>query len=407
MAGHINVNTFIQHGEDVELNIKNNDEECVEKKDDISNAIIDKHNIAQASYSYAEIRYTKTRNTCYLEAYTKPKWYTNISHYLTILTMLDVVVLVIPWIWLFVSLATTNAVLIGRKDVSLGPIECLLNHVPMLAKLPPKCVDKYELDGTFFIPFNGYELRDIAFVSQTTFFVALRHPSHDFNKVIKIDGGNSSLVFKSPKTRSTEEPVRMKYFKSQNALYLSLYKMRKTLFIKVSLKGTILEEFEFKRSGGMWCHCLLEGPLGNAYIASENGVMELDSRKFLFTYKSTPIVCAVFLEKFDMFVIDHFSHGYIAGYYKSGSLVWTHKHKTELLSPPSKTFTLAPGGKEVLYLDHDHDTLLFIDHTGKVTLKMNLLILLKTHISISSVNDVVMIALRSCKVFKLKRKKRC
>lgn len=118
----------------------------------------------------------------------------------------------------------------------------------------------------------------------------------------------------------------------------------------MTLNGTIFQEFLI--SGLWWNRCLLEGPHGKVYITTENGVMELDSHEYLFERDLRFCFAGVFLEKFDMFVINPI--GYIIGYYTNGSLAWKHELRGRSYSVPAKYLTLAPGGNELLVLDYGY-----------------------------------------------------
>lgn len=437
------MNILLQNDEEIELKMKHNDERSV--KNDDNNRIVDKSYGTQRLTSvtiYSEIQNTQIHPvTCYLEASSEPKNKRSRLKYLNIIIMVDfVLLLVVPWIFLC-SVSTKcrkNMLSTGKQEVVFSStIEAgLLNYnytmtdesfnvTEMKSIFDNRrttemvdntkslhCTREYEFEGNIDIPFGAAELYYVSFINETTYLVILRQHSDRFKEVFKVVNDRVGLFLKSSVVR---ELIQVEYLTSQNMVYVLFHDRSHVYFYnkvvaKVSLKGIILQEFEF--GDEIRTRSLFEGPRGKMYLVARYGVMELISQKYIIKYSSY-FYFGIYLEKHNMFVLGHKDN--IAGYYVNSSLAWQKPLKKPLVQFMDMLLTLSPCGNDALIVDNDSNILYSIDHTGEITPIFNVsdvkhgsrIRLVATHSRDNNVIALFKYIYYSPHILTLRRKKKC
>lgn len=378
---------------------------------DERNEAREQHNDHKRRYVNVEIKCSQSNAIYYMTGFSEVKLSSKIWILIGILDVL--LLLVTPWIMLLTFWGSSSRVLDNknvlnsRQNTVYLPTITTMNQTKP-SNCSPAFLDNFQFDKTVAMPFAGYELKGITFVHEKTYFVIIRQRKKDYNDIYKVVNDKFSFFIKSSSVRT---PTQIEYHKLHRVLYVIFYDdFSKQVVAKMSLNGTIVQIYEFKSS---WIFCLIEGPHGKAFVATSKGVMELSSRKYLFTYGvSKDSTNGVYLKNYRIFVMGHYWQDCIVSYYANGSIAWTLERKMKLLWASSKQLTLTPWVNEVLFLDYYNKAILSIDHTGKVTSTYNLLLLPYDFSAkalfpiLASLNDDVMIiVLRNGDVIRLQRKK--
>lgn len=405
------------------------------------------------SNTYAEIHYTDTHVViCYLETFHKSQNKARGWKRLNIIAIVDFLLLVVlPWIFLYffaINCGKNNTVSTGKQVISTlqpdspsyaytifpesnytvtsqglsvnnsiaaidnGPTTELFEDTTKSVKCSKALLDNFVFDMIFAIPFIDVYVTDLTFVSATRYFVIIQHFRQiEIKELYEVNEGKVNLFINSTRYK---QPFLIKYFKSQNVIYVSYISSVSLRIVMMGLNGAILKEFE-ETAFPYQYSSFFEGPNDKVYF-DHNGVREI-SGNILFHLIRGVVSSGVYLNRYKVFILLHYFEDYkFVVLFRNRTVGWSKSSQSVNKSYWTKALTLAPCGNEALYLDCYHKLILSIDHTGRFTSKLNIfdypfecLKMKQAYpIAFESIgSESILIALRNGNIIKIKRKKEC